>query len=115
MGPKGAPPVFLLTTTGRRTGKPRTVTLSYLSDGNAQIVVGTYGGLPFEPAWVLNLRSRPEAVVQIGRDTYPVSAHFVGGAEAEALWERILSEYPIYETPLKTANREIPIIRLTRT
>jgi deazaflavin-dependent oxidoreductase (nitroreductase family) len=115
MTPKGAPPVFLLTTTGRRTGKPRTVALSYLTDGDAQIVVGSYGGLPFEPAWVLNLRSKPEAVVQIGRDTFLASAHFVEGAEAGALWERILSEYPIYETPLKTANREIPIIRLERT
>jgi deazaflavin-dependent oxidoreductase (nitroreductase family) len=114
MAPKGAPPVFLLTTTGRRTGQPRTVALSYLSDGEDQLVVGSYGGLPFEPAWVLNLRETPEATVRIGRDEIPVSAQFVEGDAADRLWKRILDDYPIYEAPLETANREIPLIRLKR-
>lgn len=114
MVPKGAPPVFLLTTTGRRTRKPRTVALSYLTDADDQIVLGTYGGLPFDPAWILNLRETPRATVQIGRDEIPVSAQFVEGDEADQFWEKILAEYPIFEAPVKSANREIPMVRLKR-
>lgn len=114
MAPKDAPPVFLLTTTGRKTGKPRTVALSYLTDGDDEYVVGSNGGLPYEPAWVLNLRDTPEAVAQIGTERFHVLADLVEGDEAERLWERILAEYPIYNTPRETANREIPIFRLQR-
>jgi deazaflavin-dependent oxidoreductase (nitroreductase family) len=113
MAPRGAPPVFLLTTTGRRSGQPRTVPLSLLRDdaGHA-ITTGTHGGLPTEPAWVLNLRADPAAVMEIDGDSTPVVAEFVEGDEWSELWDRIRTEYPIYEDPLSTANRDVPLIRL---
>ena len=112
MSPADAPPVFLLTTTGRRTNRPRTVPLSYLTEDAASIVVGTNGGLPIDPAWILNLRNNPQALVQIGRDRIPVRAEFVDRAEADGLWKRIIAEYPIYRDALASANRDVPIVRL---
>ncbi len=113
MKPKQAPPVFLLTTTGRRSGKPRTVALSYMKDEDeTPITVGTYGGLPTEPAWVLNLRASPEAVMQVDGNKTPVTASFIEGDEWSSTWDRILTEYPLYKDALATVDRDVPIIRL---
>lgn len=113
LAPKEAPPVFLLTTTGRKSGKPRTVALSYMTDdGGVPITVGTHGGLPNEPAWVLNLRADPKATMQADGKTTPISAEFLEGTEWSQRWERIIDEYPLYKDALATANRDVPIIRL---
>jgi hypothetical protein len=53
-------------------------------------------------------------MVQIGRDQISVSAQFVEEDEADRLWEKTFVEYPIYEAPLKTANRKLPIVRIKR-
>lgn len=112
LAPKAAPPVFLLTMTGRRSGKPRTVALSYLRDENGvPITVGTHGGLPTEPAWVLNLRADPEASMLVDGVKTFVSAEFLGD-EWSQMWERIIDQYPLYEDALATTNRDVPIIRL---
>lgn len=113
MSPKTAPPVFLLTTTGRRTGKSRTVALSYITDEDGIIVVGSNGGLPTDPAWAANLRTNAQAVVQIGRKKTPLSARFVAGEEADRLRERISADWPdSYGMVFRTTERAIPIIRL---
>src|SRR5437764_8587794 len=59
--------VLLLTTTGRKTGQPRTTPVAYLTDGDAMIIVGGAAGAEKHPAWWLNLQSHPEAQVQIGK------------------------------------------------
>jgi deazaflavin-dependent oxidoreductase (nitroreductase family) len=63
----GGVPELLLTTRGRRSGKPRTVPLGHLRDGEVVIVAGTNGGLPAFPSWIYNLRADPEAEVQRGQ------------------------------------------------
>lgn len=114
--PSSAPPVFLLTCTGRRSGKKRTVPMSYIEDEDGIIVVGSNGGLPSDPIWALNLRANPDAVVQIGREKIPVRARFAEGAEADALRERISADWPdSYGAVFKRVEREVPIIRLERT
>lgn len=113
MSPASAPPVFLLTTTGRKSGKKRTVPVSFLRDDEGLIVVGSNGGLPAAPQWTANLRSEPAAEVQIGRERIPVRARFAEGAEEDALRERIAAEWPkSYGRVFEQADRPVPIIRL---
>ena len=57
--------MLLLTTIGRRTGKPRTVPLLYVDDGEAMVVIGSNWGGPAHPTWVRNLLANPEARVQV--------------------------------------------------
>ena len=52
----GGAPVVLVTTRGRRTGRPRTVVLGHLMDGDDVVVPGTNGGLETLPSWILNLQ-----------------------------------------------------------
>lgn len=115
MSPPNAPPVFLLTTTGRKSGKRRTVPVSFLRDDECLIVVGSNGGLPAAPQWTANLRSEPAAEVQIGRERIPVRARFTGGDEERSLREQISAEWPnSYGAVFEQAVRPVPIIRLER-
>ena len=70
----GGTPVLLLTTTGRRTGKARTVPLFYLRDGDRLVVCNVDPGFEQPNPWIVNLRAEPHASVQIGSDTHWASA-----------------------------------------
>jgi deazaflavin-dependent oxidoreductase (nitroreductase family) len=105
-------PVLLLTTTGRRSGQPRTRALTYFPQGEASVVVASYLGEPRHPDWWLNLQKNPVATVQRGRDVIRVRAREVDGAERERLWREITaaaSDYAEYQT--RTARR-IPVVLL---
>jgi deazaflavin-dependent oxidoreductase (nitroreductase family) len=108
------PPVLLLTTTGRRSGQPRTVAVGHLRDGDDVIVAGSNGGLPPMPAWVLNLRAHSEAEVELGRERIPVRAEWLEGVEFEQQWKRLVTAYPLYGQAPQLAGREVPLIRLRR-
>ncbi|UJP40648.1 nitroreductase/quinone reductase family protein [Cellulomonas palmilytica] len=77
-----------LTTTGRRTGEPRDVILSYLEDGGDLVVLETNGWAAGEPAWLLNLRAHPDATVTLPGRSLAVRAHEATGPERERLRAR---------------------------
>jgi deazaflavin-dependent oxidoreductase (nitroreductase family) len=94
----GRAPVLLLTTTGRRTGKARTVPLLYLRDGDRVVICNVNPGFERPNPWILNLRAQPRARVQIGRDTIPVRARSVSGNELDRYWPRLVRLWPAYQT-----------------
>jgi deazaflavin-dependent oxidoreductase (nitroreductase family) len=114
VGGKLTLPVLLLTMTGRKTGKPRTVALYYLTDGDNIFVIASNAGEDTHPTWWLNLRSAPEATVQIGKETFPVTAREVDGAERERLWAQAVDADRAYATYQERANRRIPVVLLDR-
>src|SRR5262245_62487452 len=67
-------PMLLLTTRGRRSGRERTLPLLYVADEKGWVVVASNAGDDRHPAWWLNLRARPEARVQVGRERCAVRA-----------------------------------------
>jgi deazaflavin-dependent oxidoreductase (nitroreductase family) len=107
-------PLLLLTTTGRKSGRAWTVPLMYQIDGDRWVIIASNGGSPRHPSWWLNLRSRPDASVQIGRETYLVTAAETTGEERERLWRRMADMYKGYDGYAKKTTREIPVIVLQR-
>src|ERR1700755_3043374 len=67
-------PAALVTTTGRRSGQPRTTPTLYLRDGDRVILPASFGGRDADPAWYLNLETDPKAHVQIRGDHYDMVA-----------------------------------------
>jgi F420H(2)-dependent quinone reductase len=59
-------PTLLLRTTGRKSGLTRTTALVYGKDGGNLMVVGSNGGAPKSPHWILNLETDPEVEIQVG-------------------------------------------------
>jgi deazaflavin-dependent oxidoreductase (nitroreductase family) len=110
----GMAPSLVLTTVGRRTGRPRPVVLQHVRDGAAWVVVGSNWGGPGHPAWVLNLLHRPAAEVTVGGRTVPVVAAEATGTDRDALWERFVRQWPGYRRYSTTAgDRRIRVFRLT--
>jgi F420H(2)-dependent quinone reductase len=111
--PSGAP-ICLLTTTGRLSGRPRTVPLLYvpLADGEMALVASR-GGMPDNPAWFLNLQANPRAVAQVGPARLDVVARVVEGDEREALWPRLTAAYPHFDAYTSRTDRVIPVLVLT--
>lgn len=108
-------PVLLLTTTGRKSGRPWTVPLMYQKiDDGRWVIIASNGGSARHPAWWFNLRSQPDASVQIGRQTYPVTAVETAGEERERLWRRMADMYKGYDAYTKKTTREIPVVVLHR-
>lgn len=92
-GKVGRGPVLLLTTTGRKSGQPRTAPVLYLADGDRYVVINTNAGNAKTPAWSLNLRADPEAEVEVGRKRVRVRARIAAGEERADLWRRQMEQY----------------------
>jgi deazaflavin-dependent oxidoreductase (nitroreductase family) len=107
-------PVLLLTTTGRKSGRSWTVPVMYQTDGDRWVIIASNGGNAKHPAWWLNLRSRPEASVQIGRETFLVSATETAGEQREYLWRRMADMYKGYDAYARKTTRRIPVVLLQK-
>ena len=83
-------PILLLTTTGRRTGRPRIWPLTYLAEGDCIIIIASNGGQPNHPAWYLNLHANPQVSVQLGDRVRTMAAQTTEGYERARLWSRIV-------------------------
>lgn len=112
----GMAPSLMLTTTGRKSGLPRSNPLQYVQDGHDFIVIASNWGGEHDPAWSYNLRAIPQAQVTIdGRDV-PVTARETDGAERDQLWQMIVDQWPGYEAyRTRAAHRRLRIFRLTPT
>lgn len=78
-----------LTTTGRRSGRPRTVIVGYIEDGPNLVTLAMNGWDEGHPAWWLNLEANPDATVRLAHQpTRPVRARMAVGDERDRLWKR---------------------------
>lgn len=105
--------MLLLTTRGARTGRPHTVPLLYLRDGDTFVVIASWGGRPYHPDWYLNLQSHPEAVVQVTAERRRVHARTATPEEREFWWPRVQAAYKGYRVYQSHTDREIPLVFLT--
>lgn len=105
-------PMLLLTTTGRRSGLPRTVALAYARIDGSLYVVGGDHGADRQPDWFLNLSRRPEVTVELGRERFSGRASPLPAAEREALWPRLAEPLPVIDLYRARTAREIPVVRL---
>ena len=103
-----------LTTTGRKTGEARTVTLYAYPDGDRLVIVGSWGGAARDPAWVGNLGADAAAMVHVDREERPVRARVAEGAERDRLWTLACEAFPLYRTYQRKTKRQIPVIVLER-
>lgn len=109
----GAMPVLVLTTTGRRSGQPRSVPIAYVRHGKAFAVATTNGGTMNVPSWWLNLQAQPRAEVLVEGRTSVVTARRADAAEAAELWDEFVRDNPGFDEYRRIADREIPIVLLT--
>ena len=111
-------PIITLTTTGAKSGLPRSHPLVAIRDPDQPhkiaVIASNWGQGP-NPSWYYNLKAHPQATVSLenGRvDHY--NAYEATGEEYARYWElaaKIYTGYPNYKT--RNSQRHIPIIVLT--
>lgn len=103
-------PAALVTTTGRRSGRPRTTPTLYLADGDRVILPASFGGRDADPAWYLNIESNPEVHVQIRDREFDLIARDATEDERKRYWPRLIKMYPPYRGYREAAHRPIPLV-----
>jgi deazaflavin-dependent oxidoreductase (nitroreductase family) len=106
-------PVVILTTTGRKSGQPRTTMLTTpLEDGDRVILVASYGGDDRHPAWLLNLRDNPDVELTLRGKKRSMRAKVASPEERAELWPRVTKDHANYAGYQTRTEREIPLVIL---
>jgi deazaflavin-dependent oxidoreductase (nitroreductase family) len=104
--------LLLLATTGAKSGQPRVSPLAYFRIDGRLIVIGSFAGAPVNPAWVHNLRANPAAHVEVGTDSFDVTARELPAAERDALFEKVATAAPGFAEYQSKTSRVIPLFEL---
>jgi deazaflavin-dependent oxidoreductase (nitroreductase family) len=106
-------PVLELTTTGRKSGQPRSVMLtSPVQEGDTIAIVASRGGDDQHPAWFLNLRDDPNVDVTMRGAKRPMHARIADAEERARLWPKITADHKNYAGYQTKTDREIPVVLL---
>ncbi len=105
--------ILLLTTTGAKSGQPRMSPLSCRRIDGRLFVIAGFGGADVNPAWVYNLRANPDAHVELGGESFDVTARELSPAEREDVIPKVTAISGLAELQAKTS-RVIPIFELER-
>ncbi|KDE99340.1 cytochrome C [Mycolicibacterium aromaticivorans JS19b1 = JCM 16368] len=103
-------PAALLTTTGRKSGQPRTTATLYLQDGERIVLPASYGGRNSNPAWYLNLKADPKVEVQVRGTVREMTARDATDDERRVYWRQLTRIYPPYKGYQDAADRRIPLV-----
>ena len=102
-----------LTTTGARSGLPRTLPALGVPEGDRLIVIASNFGQYKNPSWYYNLRAYPHAEIVFEGTSRQVQAKELSGAERERWYARGVNIYPGWTSyRRRAAHREIPVIEL---
>jgi len=104
--------LILLTTTGAKSGQPRTSPLANTMDGNHIVIIASKGGAPTNPDWYHNLVAHPEVTVERGTEKFQARARIAEGAERERLYNQMASQMPSIAEYQKNITRVIPVVVL---
>lgn len=106
-------PVVLISTTGAKSGKTRTIPLAGIPDGDKIILIASWFGNPNYPAWYYNLQANPEVRVSENGSSKKYVARVAAGKERHDSWQLAVHYYPGYQQyAQRTSGREIPIVIL---
>ena len=109
----GGVEITMLTTTGAKTGRARTLPVLCIPDGEDTILIASNYGRPHNPSWYYNLQANPNATIVAGGATREIVAEELSGDERERAYRRGEEIYPGFtHYPRWTAGRRIPVFRL---
>ena len=106
--------LLLLTTTGAKSGQRRVSPLAYFRIDGKLIIIGSFAGAPVNPAWVHNLRADPAAHVEVGTDSFDVTARELPAAERDELFDKVAAAAPGFAEYQSNTRRVIPLFELQR-
>ena len=115
LGRAAGMPVVMLTTTGRKSGRPHTCMLtSPVKLHGAPVLVASYGGSDRHPAWFLNLQANTDVEVVTREHSGRMRARIASPQEKTELWPQVTATYGDYAVYQQRTKRDIPLVVLER-
>jgi deazaflavin-dependent oxidoreductase (nitroreductase family) len=109
----GIDKVGLVTTTGAKSGLPRTQPLTLIDDSDGLLAIGSNYGRPPHPAWSTNMLAHPECTVEFKGPPAQYRADLLTGDARASAWAAATDFYAGYERyRASCAPREIRLFRL---
>ncbi|MFZ0041918.1 MAG: nitroreductase family deazaflavin-dependent oxidoreductase [Solirubrobacteraceae bacterium] len=106
-------PVVMLTTTGAKSGQPRTVPVLGIPAHDELAVIASNFGQHRHPAWYYNLRAHPEAEIAVDGVRRRVRAVVAEGERRDRIWQEGLRVYPGFsQYERRASHRDISIFVL---
>jgi len=112
-GTLGGSPVVLVTMTGAKTGKIRTIPLIHIPRGDDVILIASQGGMPKHPAWYHNLMAHPDVEIQVGAEKRKMHVRQASDAEKAEVWPLAVSIYKDFDLYQSRTDRNIPVLILS--
>jgi deazaflavin-dependent oxidoreductase (nitroreductase family) len=107
-------PLLVLTTTGARSGQPRTIPLVYTTDEDRLVIIASKGGAPTHPAWYHNVVANPTVTVELPGETFRAKAEVAEGEERDRLYDQQAALMPAFAEYQRKTTRSIPVVVLER-
>lgn len=108
------PPMLLIHTIGRKSGRKHIVPMRCLVAGESLYIFASAHGSDRHPDWYHNIIANPDIVIEKGTETIPVHATEVTGEERETIFARQAARFPTFADYERKLARTIPVIRLDR-
>lgn len=102
-------PICLVTMTGRKSGKLKTIALMYTPHGEDVLLVASLGGAPAHPVWYYNLKAQPQIEIQAGTVRRKMLAREATAQEKRTLWPVAVANYRSFDAYQKRTTRDIPL------
>jgi deazaflavin-dependent oxidoreductase (nitroreductase family) len=113
-GPLAGKTLAVLTSTGAKSGEPRTAIVTYHKDGDRWAIAASKSGDPEDPQWLHNLEAHPDVTIEVDNAQVPVHAVITSGPERDRLWKDHVTQHPEFGEYPKKTDRVIPMITLER-
>ncbi len=106
--------LILLHTIGAKSGIERVNPVAYLADGDRLVVFASKGGAPTHPDWYINILAHPNFTVEVGTETFQVTAKGAVEPEYTRLYDKMAALHPVFGGYREKTTRKIPVVILTR-
>ena len=107
-------PILLLTTTGRKSGEPRTIPIIFTRYQQSFVIIASKGGSPTHPKWYLNVSENPNVTVQVKAEVFKAVARTAQHPEREVIWAEAVKTWPNFDVYQSRTTRQIPVVVIER-
>ena len=108
------PPMLLVHTVGKRTGREHITPMRCRPDGDGWFIIASAHGSERNPDWYHNIVAQPDIEIEVGTETIPVHATVLEGAERDRIFALHAATFPIFADYEARLARTIPVVRLNR-
>ena len=105
-------PLLLLHSTGAKSGRERVSPMMYRKVGDAWAVFASKAGADSNPDWYCNLLANPRARIEVGTQTFDVTARTTSDEEREPIWSAQKADYTGFAGYEQKTTRQIPVVIL---